>query len=246
MANQKVRYRTKNNVLKVLEFLITEKANLARTSTTKFSDEKQKELEAKLERVGKSIKSLKRNGVQDIDIKDKYEISVKSFISDYVEDTYLNGREYAFKINKIRTPLSEEDIIVMNKLRAEYEERFWQMVGNSEVREFGISLLDSYIKSMVSDLVTKSTNDAALVTMNQQSRVAQSVLSTNSIKGSLTDLEEITLEFTTRKDEKVCPICSPLDGKRYAFDDASKPSIPKHHNCRCRYLQVKKGKAVSG
>jgi len=134
----------------------------------------------------------------------------------------------------------------MEELRTEFKDRFWGTVNAAEVREFGISLLGNFIKSMVSDLVTKSTNNAALNTMNQQSRLAQSVLSTNKIKGTLTDLEEIRLEFTTRKDERVCPICSPLDGKQFTFDDPSKPDIPVHHNCRCRYLEVKKGKAVSG
>ena len=239
-------YRTKNNLNRVLEFLITEKANLARTSTTKFSDLKQNELETKLGRISTRIKTLKKNGIQDMDIRDEFEFTVDDLISSYVEDTYLNGREYAFKVNKLRTPLSEEDISKMLELRTEFKNRFWGMVNAAEVREFGISLLGNFIKSMVSDLITKSTNNAALQTMSQQSRVAQSVLSTNKIKGSFVDLEEIRLEFTTRQDERVCPICSPLDGKQYAFDDPSKPDIPVHHNCRCRFLQVRKGKAVSG
>jgi len=239
-------YRTKNNLNKVLEFLITEKADLARTRTTKFSDLKQSELESKLGRIASRIKTMKKKGVQDIDIKDEFEFSVNELIDSYVESTYLNGRDYAFKVNKLHTPLSTEDISKMEELRTEFKDRFWGTVNAAEVREFGISLLGNFIKSMVSDLVTKSTNNAALNTMNQQSRLAQSVLSTNKIKGTLTDLEEIRLEFTTRKDERVCPICSPLDGKQFAFDDPSKPEIPVHHNCRCRYLEVKKGKAISG
>ena len=240
------RYRTKNNITKVLEFLITEKANLARTSTTIFSDKKQNELDVKLGRIATRIKTMKNKGIQDYDIKEEFEFSVNDLISNYVEDTYLNGRNYAFKVNKIRVPLTTDDISKMDQLRIEFNERFWGMVFAAEVKEFGISLLGSFVKSLVSDLVTKSTNDAALQTMSDQSRLAQSTLSTNKIKGTFTDLETIRVEFTTRKDEKVCPICSPLDGKQYNFDDPSKPEIPQHHNCRCRLLQVKNGKAISG
>lgn len=240
------RYRTKNNVSKVLEFLLTEKADLARTNTTKFSDEKQIELETKLGRIADQIKTMKKKGIDDMDIKDKFEIQVKSLISDYVEDTYLNGRKYAIKTNKIRTPLEVEDIQNMNEMKQNFEARFWGLVNNAEVKEFAIDVLGSFVRTMVSDLVTKSTNMAALTTMNQQSRLAQAILATQSIRGSFVDLEEITLEFTTRKDERVCPICSPLDGKRFDFDDPSKPDIPVHPNCRCRYLEVKNGKAISG
>lgn len=241
-----MRYRTKKNVSKVLEFFLTEKADLARTSTTKFSDEKQAELENKLGRVAARIKNLKKNGIADIDIRDEFEDVVASYISDYVEDTYLNGRNYAFKVNKIRVPLTKDDITKMDELKSEYTNRFWGLIGNAEVKEFAIDILGTFVKTMVSDLITKSTNNAALAAMTQQNRLAQSVLATNKVKGNLTDLEEIRLEFTTRKDERVCPICNPLDGKRYDFDDPSKPDIPVHPNCRCRYLEVKKGKAVSG
>lgn len=241
------RYRTKNNISKVLEFLITEKADLARTKTTQFSDQKQNELETKLGRIANQIKTMKKKGIDDFDIKDKFEIQVKSLISDYIEDTYLNGRKYAVKVNKIRTPLEVEDIQNMNEMKQNFEGRFWGLVGDSEVKEFAIDVLGSFVRTMVSDLVTKSTNMAALTAMNQQSRLAQAILATNAIRGSFVpDLEEIQLEFTTRKDERVCPICSPLDGKRYDFDDPSKPDIPVHPNCRCRFLEVKNGKAISG
>lgn len=240
------RYRTKNNITKVLEFLITEKADLARTNTTKFSDQKQTELESKLGRIADQIKNLKKKGTDEMDIKDRFEIQVKSLISDYVEDTYLNGRKYAIKVNKIRTPLEIEDITNMNEMKQSFEGRFWGLVSNSEVKEFAIDVLGSFVRTMVSDLVTKSTNMAALTAMNQQSRLAQAILATQTIKGSFVDLEEIQLEFTTRKDERVCPICQPLDGKRFDMDDPTKPEIPVHHNCRCRYLEVRNGKAVSG
>ena len=44
-------------------------------------------------------------------------------------------------------------------------------------------------------------------------------------------------EFLTAKDDRVCEICAPEDGKRYAFDDtANQP--PLHPNCRCDMAPV--------
>jgi hypothetical protein len=39
------------------------------------------------------------------------------------------------------------------------------------------------------------------------------------------------LEWMTMEDERVCPICGPLDGK--VFDTGRFPSQPAHPNCRC-------------
>ena len=39
------------------------------------------------------------------------------------------------------------------------------------------------------------------------------------------------LEWMTMEDERVCPVCGPLDGKR--FDTGRFPQQPAHPNCRC-------------
>ncbi len=39
------------------------------------------------------------------------------------------------------------------------------------------------------------------------------------------------LEWMTMEDERVCPVCGPLDGK--VFDTGRFPQQPAHPNCRC-------------
>ena len=52
------------------------------------------------------------------------------------------------------------------------------------------------------------------------------------------------VEFVTRRDSRVCPICEAFDGKIYEVDEHGRakggPRIPDetHPNCRCRYLVV--------
>ena len=53
------------------------------------------------------------------------------------------------------------------------------------------------------------------------------------------------LVFTTQKDEKVCKAkldpeiehtCLELDEEQFSPDDPNIPQIPRHKNCRCRWL----------
>lgn len=45
-------------------------------------------------------------------------------------------------------------------------------------------------------------------------------------------------EWVTALDERVCPICAPLDGKTFANDDPQAPILPAHWNCRCTRIPV--------
>lgn len=53
-------------------------------------------------------------------------------------------------------------------------------------------------------------------------------------------LESLRILFVTSKDERVCPICKPLERKTYLIEDPSIPIIPgaTHLNCRCRLLLI--------
>jgi hypothetical protein len=63
-------------------------------------------------------------------------------------------------------------------------------------------------------------------------------------KGTVSQVDRV--QFVTRRDMKVCPICEALDGNIYDVDPVTKiiingPVIPDdtHPNCRCRYLIVR-------
>lgn len=44
------------------------------------------------------------------------------------------------------------------------------------------------------------------------------------------------VQYRTAKDEHVCSICVPRDGKIYPLKNA--PKIPAHYNCRCYYVRA--------
>jgi len=93
-------------------------------------------------------------------------------------------------------------------------------------KDFFIS--DSRLANMSSDSVMKSLN-----------------------QGTLSNTATGRVEYVTRRDSKVCPICEDLDGDVYTVDQLSgiiedAPIIPDdtHPNCRCRYLSVDDGGEV--
>lgn len=53
-----------------------------------------------------------------------------------------------------------------------------------------------------------------------------------------------TVEYQTVRDERVCPICVPLNGKRYPTNAA--PNPPRHPRCRCALLPVANNQAIRG
>ena len=55
------------------------------------------------------------------------------------------------------------------------------------------------------------------------------------------------VQFVTSRDERVCPICRPLEGRRWNPEDPNIiiPKAGTHPRCRCRLLLVVNGKVIS-
>lgn len=55
------------------------------------------------------------------------------------------------------------------------------------------------------------------------------------------------VQFATSRDERVCPICRPLESRRWNPEDPNIiiPKAGTHPNCRCRLLLVVDGKVIS-
>lgn len=51
---------------------------------------------------------------------------------------------------------------------------------------------------------------------------------------------EVESEFTTSRDDRVCPQCEALEGRTYTLDEA-RGVIPVHPNCRCAWIPVVRG-----
>lgn len=222
-------------IFNLLESLEKNRPNLALTRTSQKADSIQAELETKLNKILKQIKNMRFvDNIPEYKIKQDIGFEIKDLIQAHIEHAYLTGLAYTDKVLGKIYPLNDNDISNIKNITTHIENRFWGLVNQleKEIKEFSFDLLASYINTLISDAITKAINQATLSELQPLNFQAQ---------------EQIQVEFVTRRDEKVCPICEPLDGNKYNLND-DKPIIPDstHPNCRCRYLVIQDGQLAIG
>lgn len=139
----------------------------------------------------------------------------------HAQDQYFLGKDYADKANNDKKPLSTKDLHNAQMLAAQAQ------------ADFISSLAKQYLVKQPDDIAKTAGVVAGLAA------VTLGIKALN--KGTISHAE--TVEFVTRRDSKVCPICEPLDSNIYEVDQNTGivkdgPLIPVHPNCRCRYLVV--------
>ncbi len=230
---------------------VIERLDIDDSQTTKKNDEIQDSTDLRLSYIANIIKNKKKAGKNIDELREAHFVEVKSLLQKTVQDSYLNGKSYVGKSNKIFVPLTVEDVQEMEELVDKFEARFWGIIENAEldtkVKEFLGSLLADFVSMLVSDMVTDVINKASLKTLKQNQQFTQTLLQISK-KGTFTFDDTLQVMFVSRRDDRVCPICEPLDGKKYDIDDSSKPNIPEdtHPRCRCRYLEVRNNKTING
>ncbi|MFM7796463.1 MAG: phage minor head protein [Candidatus Nitrosotenuis sp.] len=76
-------------------------------------------------------------------------------------------------------------------------------------------------------------------------RISSDMIINGVNQGTVSNTKNNLVQYVTRRDDRVCPICEDLDGNIYEVDPITKiiidgVNIPEdtHTNCRCRYLAV--------
>lgn len=93
------------------------------------------------------------------------------------------------------------------------------------------------IARMISDNIESIGVTRARVLARTEVINAHAEATLNSFEEANIEGVEIESEFTTAQDNKVCPKCSELEGKKYTLQEA-RGVIPVHPNCRCAWLPV--------
>jgi hypothetical protein len=144
----------------------------------------------------------------------------------HAETQYFFGINYARKAGKDSEPLSSRDINTINDLARKAKQ--------------------DYIQGLQKQIATKYADTAGLIAgaVSVGALIASDMGLRSLNKGTVSQVDRV--QFVTRRDMKVCPICEALDGNIYDVDPVTKiiingPVIPDdtHPNCRCRYLIVR-------
>lgn len=137
----------------------------------------------------------------------------------HTQDQYFLGQNYTDKKTGEAEPISHADLEAINRLANEAKTDF----------------LNSLAKKQKDDIATHAGIIAGL---------AAAVIGIKALNQGTVSHARL-VEFVTRRDNRVCPICEALDGNIYEVDSVTKiikngPVIPDdtHPNCRCRYLIV--------
>jgi len=142
----------------------------------------------------------------------------------HAQDQYLLGQDYAHKASGDIKPLTQTDLNTINKL------------ANDAKMDFISSLASQYHSVPDKDnIALKAGVTAGLFAAGLGIKALN--------QGTVSRAKLV--EFVTRRDGRVCPICEKLDATIYEVDEhtgivKNGPTIPDdtHPNCRCRYLLV--------
>lgn len=202
------------------------------TKTSKRADRIQARLERKITDYLDLFKRLIGKKAY-YEIKQQYQKEIHDLLRYGIEDAYFEGLEYSDKALGQRQPITVKDIQRIDQMVQNAENRFWGLVSKTEpIKEFSFTFFISAISTLISDIITKSLNTATLANLEPISPIDYQ--------------SSVQVMFVTRQDEKVCPICEPLNNNVYDINDSSKPEIPDdtHPNCRCRYVVYQDGKPI--
>lgn len=141
----------------------------------------------------------------------------------HAQDQYFLGHAYADKASDKNTPVSQSDLLSARVLAQDAQRDFITSLAKQRANAHGVTDRMALTAGTIAGLAAATLGIRAL---NQ---------------GTIAHAEKV--EFVTRRDFRVCPICEPLDGNVYEVDERTGivkdgPLIPLHPKCRCRYLVV--------
>ena len=104
--------------------------------------------------------------------------------------------------------------------------------------KYGLTEKDYKIAAEMKSKISSIENEAVRTSSDSGTKA----LNDGTI-GNVGDTDRFTAVYVTEEDERVCPICKPLEGNEYRIDPETRilidaPLLPDdtHPNCRCRYL----------
>ena len=182
------------------------------------------------------------------DLRDRNGPLIYNKLVQGAQAAYMEGQQYAQEQLKTKLPpiLTNTDINKIQDTARQTEEAFWS--GVTKLRD-GVKkemdtragkdskkLIGAFGWDQVFAFQLANNYAYGLQTMIGTTAVNLGTISaSNQITGTPDAKQEVREIWTTWKDDKVCPLCRPLEGSEINEDLGDKPP-PRHPRCRCRLV----------
>lgn len=175
-------------------------------------------------------------------IQRRYGVEVEHLIRAAVHNAYSVGVNYVGEMKKRphHIFLTSSDIGQIKRISAEYTHVFWRRVSavlhqkdtvqnilkNARFSSRSKLSLTNLISSLAVAIITKALASGTVVKVNALRTLPPSIKQAQALD---------ILVWRTAHDERVCPLCSSLDGMEWQSDDPNMlvPGDDTHDNCRC-------------
>lgn len=203
-----------------------------RTSTSRAVAEIERGLGNKLRVLAQTIRRDKFFPYNLAALKEKYNNEVTITIQSAIQQAYIAAIDYVAKFDKMPSLLTQMDLNTIEQQTRVEVEAFWRTIMRDTISQqvTGIFPLVN-IPAATSLLAVASTfGILSFATLLKLKQLGQ---------------DDATVTWITALDERVCPICRPLQGKTWKVGDSTlqTPIRDTHPNCRCRLL-LKHGRSI--
>lgn len=184
-------------------------------------------------------------------IQHKFATDVEHLIRAAVSNAYSIGINYVGETKK--RPhlmfLTETDIKNIKGLTGDFNHTFWRRVSavlhqkdtiqtkNARFSPRSKLSLSNLISSLAVKIVTKSIASGTVSKINQLSKIPNDIkLEADTKSANIMSAQFVDVfVWHTMNDERVCPLCSSLDGMEWSYNDPNMlvPPDDSHDNCRC-------------
>lgn len=153
------------------------------------------------------------------------------------ETAFINGQRAQF-LGVLGAPESR------SKLRILAQRTFTDLKGVNEVLATQIrkELVDGLVQGDHPRVIARRMRNRTGKSLANAQRIARTEVIRAHAEGQLDALERlgveqvgVQVEWSTAGDDRVCPICEPLDGQVFKIKE-SHGLIPAHPNCRCAFV----------
>jgi len=232
-----------------------QRLNVANTKTNKEVNRLENEFNSKIEKMFNTILADHKTSFTQIqDLQARYGGQVRGLIRTATEQIYRTGAEYAGRVMKEDNVfLSTANVQTISRLTDNTFDFFWRQV-SQHVRNYESQKAQEQIGLVLNPLRLLNIPTSAALVFNALSTAVLAIATIQKAKelrelrapeqyirtdeSPLARASPDKVVFVTENDEKVCPICEPIDGAEWYIDDPLiiVPKNDTHPNCRCRLL----------